>query len=247
MASITHLTAVRPALPVLRRAAVRRATTRAAGGSFGGWGDLADGNTEGVAAPAPRRVSSAPKEEFGRGREPREEFGRGRERSFNSGPPRRGGPISRGPPPPRPGDWSCGCGAVNFASRTECYKCAADVSLGQPVAIAPGRGRGGDAQDVKRGDWKCPDCGFLCFASRTECFKCQVSQSRPRGLAAAWLTQRAQAPRGDAAAVEVGPAYAGRQDRQDRQDRPEDWSCPGCQFSNFASRMECRQCGEPRP
>lgn len=228
MACITHLV-VRPALPGLRRAAARRATTRAAGGgSFGGWGDLADGNTEGVAAPAPRRVSSAPKEEFGRGREPREESGgRGRERSFNSGPPRRGGPISRGRPEARPGDWSCGCGAVNFASRTECYKCAADVSLGQPVAIAPGRGRGGDAQDVKRGDWKCPDCGFLCFASRTECFKCQ-------------------APRGDAPAMEVGPAYAGRQDRQDRQDRPPDWTCPGCRFSNFASRSECRQCGEPR-
>lgn len=56
------------------------------------------------------------------GRGDRDRPDRGRS-SF--GGDRREGYEQRGPPEARPGDWSCGCGFSNFASRSECRQCGA--------------------------------------------------------------------------------------------------------------------------
>ncbi|KAH7430668.1 hypothetical protein KP509_08G008000 [Ceratopteris richardii] len=102
----------------------------------------------------------------------------------------------------RPGDWHCQegrCGAHNFASRSNCFKCGAPKDEGGENARGGsydyGRGggydrgsRGGfgrsyDSGDAgsgrsgwKSGDWMCTrsGCNEHNFASRTECFRCQA-------------------------------------------------------------------------
>ena len=147
---------------------------RPSAGGFSGWGDLADGNTEGVqdAAPKrPRRVDEAApsrRADDGAPRRaaPREQSGSGRERSFS------------GRQMTRPGDWKCSCGGDNFASRTQCYRCGNDSPTpGRPLAVTR-------EVQVRPGDWSCPACGVLVFASRSECFKCKV---RLRSLLASEL------------------------------------------------------------
>ncbi|XP_022931677.1 zinc finger Ran-binding domain-containing protein 2-like isoform X1 [Cucurbita moschata] len=78
------------------------------------------------------------------------------------------------------GDWYCTtltCGAHNYASRPNCFKCGAFKSAypsdcaayqyGSDATIPPG---------WKSGDWICPrmGCGVHNYASRTECFKCKT-------------------------------------------------------------------------
>ena len=59
------------------------------------------------------------------------------------------------------GDWTCNCGAYNFASRDKCYTCG---KLGyQGVRPAPVK---------KPGDWDCSNCHELNFASRSVCRNC---------------------------------------------------------------------------
>jgi hypothetical protein len=71
--------------------------------------------------PAPPRRDDAGSPRSG-GRGERSFGGRGRDRDG----PR--GYDARGPPEARPGDWSCGCGFSNFASRNECRQCGAGRS-----------------------------------------------------------------------------------------------------------------------
>ena len=194
---------------------------RPSAGGFSGWGDLADGNTEGVpdAPKRPRRVDEAApsrRADDGAPRRaaPREQYGGGRERSFS------------GRQTTRPGDWKCSCGGDNFASRTQCYRCGND-------SPAPGRMLAVKREvQVRPGDWSCPECGVLVYASRSECFKCKVRVACAPAFVDCQLTQHPQAPRGESAAMEGG--------------RPQDWPCPGCKFMNFASRTKCRQCGQAK-
>ena len=90
------------------------------------------------------------------------------------------------------------------------------------------RGRVDDEyRNRKDGDWDCAECGFMNFASRYECYKCGAAGGGGGGYAR----------RGP-----VDP-YSRREDRF--APKPGDWTCPGCNFSNFASRVECKRCGEP--
>ncbi|WJZ94751.1 hypothetical protein VitviT2T_013582 [Vitis vinifera] len=90
----------------------------------------------------------------------------------------------------RPGDWYCNagnCGAHNFASRSNCFKCGAfkdesaggydsDMSRSRGFGFGGGSGRSG----WKSGDWICSrsGCNEHNFASRMECFRCNA----PRDL-----------------------------------------------------------------
>ena len=194
------------ALP-LRRAsaahAARLATLRRPqAGGFSGWGDLADGNTEGVQDAVPKRPRqavdaaprrSAPREQSGFGRE-RGEGGLGRERSFSGRQEMRS----------RPGDWKCpGCGGDNFASRTQCYRCGNDSPTpGRPLVAVKRE------VQVRPGDWSCPECSALVFASRTECFRCKVRCCSAARLWAVQLTPPGpQAPRGERQVLGPGDVF----------------------------------------
>ncbi|GMI81219.1 hypothetical protein HRI_001791200 [Hibiscus trionum] len=75
------------------------------------------------------------------------------------------------------GDWYCAamnCGAHNYASRINCYRCGAMKNdyvgygmMGSETSVPPG---------WKTGDWMCNryGCGVHNYASRIECFKCKT-------------------------------------------------------------------------
>ncbi|CAL0330514.1 unnamed protein product [Lupinus luteus] len=83
------------------------------------------------------------------------------------------------------GDWFCTamkCGAHNYASRSNCFRCGAlkdDYYSGYEGNMT---GSGGHVSDCslppgwKNGDWICPryGCGVHNYASRIECFKCKM-------------------------------------------------------------------------
>jgi len=131
----------------------------------------------------------------------------------------------------KPGDWICAsCGFDNFASREECFKCHAPKKEKQR-----GGGRGGN------GDWDCPKCGFDNFATRSECFKCHTPKpennvDEDEGGDDENDGESGSRPFNDKGGYGGGP----------RPERPGDWKCPKCNFSNFASRMECKQCFTPK-
>ncbi|KAL5559306.1 hypothetical protein UlMin_035517 [Ulmus minor] len=94
-------------------------------------------------------------------------------------------------PDVRPGDWYCtagNCGAHNFASRSNCYKCGAskdDSSSGgagyeggdMARMRGYGFGSGGSSRSGwKSGDWICTrsGCNEHNFANRMECFRCNA-------------------------------------------------------------------------
>ncbi|KAJ1413407.1 Zinc finger, RanBP2-type [Sesbania bispinosa] len=84
----------------------------------------------------------------------------------------------------RPGDWYCdvaNCGAHNFASRSNCFKCGAfkdDLGGGggynSDMSRSRGFGGSGGRPGWRSGDWICnrSGCNEHNFASRMECFKC---------------------------------------------------------------------------
>ncbi|CAN6243505.1 unnamed protein product [Urochloa humidicola] len=98
----------------------------------------------------------------------------------------------------RPGDWLCTCGAHNFASRSNCFKCSA---FKDEAAVNSGAGGfdgdmsrsrfGGGAARTNRPGWKSGDwictrsgCNEHNFASRMECFRCNA----PRDSGSAAMT-----------------------------------------------------------
>ena len=96
----------------------------------------------------------------------------------------------------------------------------------------------GAGQERKTGDWDCPECGFMNFASRSECFKCGAGGGGG---------ERGGENRGSFGARRAPPRFdaRGRENRDGADLRPGDWRCPSCDFANFASRTECKRCGEP--
>jgi hypothetical protein len=63
----------------------------------------------------------------------------------------------------KPGDWTCSCGEINFASRTKCRKCNKDAvkEIKEKKEIV-----------FKPGDWFCQSCNDLNFKIRINCRKC---------------------------------------------------------------------------
>ncbi|KAI6681712.1 hypothetical protein NL676_035593 [Syzygium grande] len=77
------------------------------------------------------------------------------------------------------GDWHCNamsCGAHNYASRSNCYRCGALKSDYVGSCSGGYRPETGVPPGWKAGDWICDryGCGVHNYASRTECFKCKT-------------------------------------------------------------------------
>jgi len=76
---------------------------------------------------------------------------------------------------PKPGDWNCSCGELNFAKYMACRRCRKVKDFGNDQ-------RGGFQSDArsalpqgviqKPGDWNCA-CGELNFARNQICRKCK--------------------------------------------------------------------------
>eukprot|EP00168_Porphyra_purpurea_P017359 TRINITY_DN5975_c0_g1_i1.p2 TRINITY_DN5975_c0_g1~~TRINITY_DN5975_c0_g1_i1.p2 ORF type:complete len:182 (-),score=13.66 TRINITY_DN5975_c0_g1_i1:501-1046(-) len=143
----------------------------------------------------------------------------------------------------KPGDWTCSCGEHNFASRSVCRSCngakpAAPASRGrlqagrlavQPVrraqlclALALPQVRGGQAAggrvQVGLEQVQAGRLGVPRLQGTQLCLAHRVPQVRPR-QARAWGMQMLRG----------------------------DWLCDDCSEHNFASRTECRKCGNEKP
>mmetsp|Transcript_5692 Transcript_5692/g.10451 ORF Transcript_5692/g.10451 Transcript_5692/m.10451 type:complete len:484 (+) Transcript_5692:215-1666(+) len=81
----------------------------------------------------------------------------------------------------KPGDWMCSCGAHNYQSRTECYKCGNSKEEGQTEEkqSSSRNSKGYLPYNFKPGDWMCPnpECSAHNYQSRSECYKC--NEARP--------------------------------------------------------------------
>ncbi|XP_030939598.1 RNA-binding protein involved in heterochromatin assembly dri1 [Quercus robur] len=82
------------------------------------------------------------------------------------------------------GDWYCNCGAHNYASRSNCFRCSAYKN---DYAVMGSGGYGSDCSAPpgwKSGDWICSrlGCGVHNYASRTECFKCGTPKEYGGGM-----------------------------------------------------------------
>ncbi|TPX57043.1 hypothetical protein SpCBS45565_g08284 [Spizellomyces sp. 'palustris'] len=138
--------------------------------------------------------------------------------------------------PLKPGDWICQdptCTFQNFASRMLCMRCRGPRPAGMELARPNGmNGTLGISfltpdgtpvqqrpQEVRPGDWFCPNCQFHNFASRRNCVKCSLTVTLP-------APPRSFAP-----------------------NKPGDWACPNpaCGFHNFQYRNECKVCQTVKP
>mmetsp|Transcript_17621 Transcript_17621/g.28515 ORF Transcript_17621/g.28515 Transcript_17621/m.28515 type:complete len:386 (+) Transcript_17621:214-1371(+) len=132
-------------------------------------------------------------------------------------------------------------------------------------------------QEVREGDWACPNCNANCFRSRTSCFRCRtpkpgaapVSQyggdwSCPSCHANVFARRnecfKCRTPRpmsggqngwNGAPAPYMGTPYGmpymPQQMPPQGNTRPGDWTCPECRANVFASRNECYKCRTPKP
>jgi hypothetical protein len=86
-------------------------------------------------------------------------------------------------PAPKPGDWTCICTEVNFASRVACRKCGKNkpgasaqvlAEAGIPAGVPPlANSRERVLNTFNPGDWIC-SCSEMNFGKRTHCRKCAM-------------------------------------------------------------------------
>eukprot|EP01089_Gocevia_fonbrunei_P012713 TRINITY_DN3081_c0_g1_i1.p1 TRINITY_DN3081_c0_g1~~TRINITY_DN3081_c0_g1_i1.p1 ORF type:complete len:550 (-),score=73.80 TRINITY_DN3081_c0_g1_i1:82-1731(-) len=83
-------------------------------------------------------------------------------------------PVQQGNAQPMPGDWTCFCGNLNFARRTECMKCAAQKPTlpGPPTNTVPALAPAPAPAPVQT-DWFCR-CGVHNYAFRQVCKSCNL-------------------------------------------------------------------------
>ncbi|BDA42771.1 probable zinc finger Ran-binding domain-containing protein 2 at C-terminar half [Coccomyxa sp. Obi] len=100
--------------------------------------------------------------------------------------------------------------------------------------------------NFRPGDWLCPECNAQNFARRTECFRCDAQRPEGAGGPPPRAGGRFGGDRygGDCAVRRDQQAFG---ERRGFESKPGDWACPACNANNFARRMECYQCSEPRP
>jgi hypothetical protein len=138
-------------------------------------------------------------------------------------------------------DWTCyKCGLSNFQKRDNCFRCGAsrdkpkdwycdicgELNFGSRTSCRKCHPEVSTNIKQKPGDWTCDGCGDMNFASRTNCRKCYKSKN---SLAFA------RAP----SALAMAPSeLRGISIKQ----KPDDWTCGGCEYVNFASRTNCRKC-----
>lgn len=128
---------------------------------------------------------------------------------------------------PRPGDWSCVCGCVNFAKRQECHQC------GLP------KGGGHDSATVQR-------IGAFCAEHQLdEGLHASLSQL-PDAAADAIMSATLDGARSIPAVLKRRIAAYNHEGRlPENTPRAGDWTCQ-CGAVNFARRDACHKCGAPR-
>jgi len=93
------------------------------------------------------------------------------------------------------GDWYCEtCGVLNFASRTECFKCNGTTKKQDWVCNCKElnfsyktncRSCGIKKSDItKKDDWKCLGCNEINFSFRLKCRKCDLPYGKDKSTAA---------------------------------------------------------------
>lgn len=131
----------------------------------------------------------------------------------------------------KPGDWFCpSCNDLQFAKNDQCRKCGEpnpdpDGSKSARESAIAGRDSG---DNMKPGDWFCPNCNDLNFARNAECRKCQAPNPDPEG------------------SMEAAQQSGARMNPQN-QHKPGDWTCSSCGDHQFARNDSCRKCGAPNP
>ncbi|KRX04405.1 hypothetical protein PPERSA_05666 [Pseudocohnilembus persalinus] len=125
------------------------------------------------------------------------------------------------------GDWKCfECGHLNRKHEDECFKCHRFK------------------QEKRKGDTNCPECGKLNFAYRTECIECGLKlQKRERGFN---NYDNGFDRRSDFRDRSRDQGYKNNNYRSQGGFKEGDWNCRNCNFHNFASRTQCKDCGERR-
>ena len=68
---------------------------------------------------------------------------------------------------PKPGDWTCQCGTINFRAKRECFQCNAPAPPLPPGQTRP-KMPGEDPND-----WACP-CGKMNYRGNVNCHKCHM-------------------------------------------------------------------------
>lgn len=132
----------------------------------------------------------------------------------------------------RLGDWLCNkCGNHNYASRVNCNKCGAatdvcdtnSLSFGAVVAAGAGKNRAGP------------------YAAGT------APPARPTSAAGPYAAGTAPTARPASAS---GPSVAGTAllaRPASAAMRPGDWMCPSCSNHNYADKVACNRCKQPKP
>jgi hypothetical protein len=143
------------------------------------------------------------------------------------------------------------CCNLNFASRMVCNRCktppsGAAMYLHQAAALWYATSRGLTAprlpgpvfQPTRPGDWACLSCANHNYASRVVCNRCHVPKpsNPPPPVPLLPVFPGLPFPRLDG----IGPPPI-------QAVRPGDWMCPDCGNHNYASRLRCNRCTEPKP
>lgn len=82
--------------------------------------------------------------------------------------------------------------------------------------------------EVREGDWTCAGCNNSNFAWRTECKRCNAGKDGAEG-----------APAGGRKSFGGNNSFG---EKKQFEVREGDWTCAGCNNSNFAWRTECKRC-----
>jgi len=143
----------------------------------------------------------------------------------------------------RPGDWTCpSCGRLVYGCRSVC-KCGQPKPVmtvggnngfffdmnhgsGTGISLSFGGAGGGKRDEIRPGDWTCPNCGRNVYASKLVC-KC--GQTKPPSFG------------GDLG----NGATIGQQEKGEV--RPGDWTCPSCGVNVYGSRAACFRCSTRKP
>lgn len=152
----------------------------------------------------------------------------------------------------RPGDWVCpSCGDHVFARNDNCRRCStpkpADGGGGgyhqQQAFGGGGGGFGGGAStqnEMRPGDWSCPNCGDHVFARNQHCRRCSTARPDEGGN-----EQQVQPSTGKEQYFQQQQSVPAPSSYQ--KTMPGDWYCPRCKDLQFARNAACRMCATPKP
>lgn len=98
-------------------------------------------------------------------------------------------PIQQPQVTTKPGDWTCKCGNLVFASKSACFKCGTPKPNSTTAPMVQSA-----LPAANGGDWNCSNCGYLVFRSKSVCGKCNTPKQQtivpvqpPQGKPGDWI------------------------------------------------------------